>query len=728
MNVAQELDRLIQSDQHNPHQVLGIHPAEGAPGQVAIRAFKPHADQMLLVIDNSKISMTRIREQGVFEAVITPPAQEFDYSFEASFPHNVSQRIEDPYRFGPLLSDFDQYLFNNGTHYEIYTRLGAHLLSVGRVAGTVFRVWAPSARRVSVIGNFNYWDGRVHQMRSLGGSGIWELFIPGIEAAEPYKFEIRTQGMEIMEKADPYQFFAEVRPKTASLVYDLDAFAWQDDEWLNQRRAAAANERPISIYEVHLGSWQRDPASPTRFLSYGECADHLIPYVKEMGFTHIELLPIMEHPLDESWGYQVTGYYAATSRHGAPKDFMAFVDRCHAAGIGVLLDWVPSHFPTDGHSLGRFDGTALYEHQDPRQGAHREWGTLIFNYGRAEVKNFLIGNALFWLDKFHIDGLRVDAVASMLYLDYARKEGEWIPNQYGTRENLEAIEFLKHLNCVVYDRFPGTMMVAEESTSFYGVSKPAFAGGLGFGFKWNMGWMNDTLSYMSRDPIYRRHHHHQMTFSLHYAWSENFILPISHDEVVHGKKSMIDKMPGQGPEKFANLRAYYGYMWTHPGKKLIFMGCEFAQGREWNHAQSLDWHELEVPAHLGVQSLVRDLNALYRDNPALHVNDTRPEGFVWLEANDADASVFAYVRKGAPGDPMVVVALNMTPVERNYRLGLPAAGHWDEVLNSDASAYGGGNRGNLGGVRAEPVPWHGQAQSARVTLPPLAAVIFRQAK
>ncbi|OIP49967.1 MAG: 1,4-alpha-glucan branching enzyme [Desulfobacterales bacterium CG2_30_60_27] len=727
MNVAQELDRLIQSDQHNPHQVLGIHPAEGAPGQVAIRAFKPHADQMLLVIDNSKISMTRIREQGVFEAVITPPAQEFDYSFEASFPHNVSQRIEDPYRFGPLLSDFDQYLFNNGTHYEIYTRLGAHLLSVGRVAGTVFRVWAPSARRVSVIGNFNYWDGRVHQMRSLGGSGIWELFIPGIEAAEPYKFEIRTQGMEILEKADPYQFFAEVRPKTASLVYDLDAFAWQDDEWLNQRRAAAANERPISIYEVHLGSWQRDPASPTRFLSYGECADHLIPYVKEMGFTHIELLPIMEHPLDESWGYQVTGYYAATSRHGAPKDFMAFVDRCHAAGIGVLLDWVPSHFPTDGHSLGRFDGTALYEHQDPRQGAHREWGTLIFNYGRAEVKNFLIGNALFWLDKFHIDGLRVDAVASMLYLDYARKEGEWIPNQYGTRENLEAIEFLKHLNCVVYDRFPGTMMVAEESTSFYGVSKPAFAGGLGFGFKWNMGWMNDTLRYFACDPLFRKYHHNHLTFSFLYAFTENFTLPLSHDEVVHGKGSLLNKMPGDPWQQFANLRLLYLYMWAHPGKKLLFMGGEFGQRSEWYCKVSLDWHLIKADKKHGqLQDFIKALNHLYVENPALWEIDFSYEGFHWMDFKDVDNSIVAFARFAKNRQDHLVCLFNFTPqVIQGYRLGVPEDCQYQEILCSDQGCFGGSNITNPAPRQAVREPFGEAPCQVQVTVPPLGGLILR---
>jgi len=595
------------------------------------------------------------------------------------------------------------------------------------VAGTHFAVWAPNAQRVSVVGDFNIWDGRRAPMRRRGATGVWEIFIPGLGEGAIYKYEIcGHDGVVLPLKADPVGFGSEHAPANGSVVRRIDGAVWHDGDWMAARAAHHAIDAAVSIYEVHLGSWKRAPGN--RMLSYLELAEQLVDYAADMGFTHIELMPVSEYPFDGSWGYQPVGLFAPTIRHGTPAEFRALIDAAHRRGLGVLLDWVPGHFPTDPHGLGRFDGTALYEHADPREGFHQDWNTLIYNYGRVEVANYLTSNALYWLEEYHVDGLRVDAVASMLYRDYSRAAGEWVPNKDGGRENYEAIGFLQRVNVTAYGEVPGVVTVAEESTAFPGVSRPVDHGGLGFGYKWNMGWMNDTLSYMSRDPVYRRHHHHQMTFSLHYAWSENFILPISHDEVVHGKKSMIDKMPGQGPEKFANLRAYYGYMWTHPGKKLIFMGCEFAQGREWNHAQSLDWHELEVPAHLGVQSLVRDLNALYRDNPALHVNDTKAEGFVWLEANDADASVFAYVRKGAPGDPMVVVALNMTPVERNYRLGLPAVGQWDEVLNTDASAYGGGNRGNLGGVRAEPVPWHGQAQSARVTLPPLAAVIFRQAK
>ena len=711
---------LVEGRHGDPFAVLGLHPCGN---QWALTAFVPGAEA-LVALTPAPVALTPVAGfEGLFHATLR---RRVAYRLRAQ-GHGAEWEFDDPFRFGPVLGEIDEYLLGEGTHKRIWQVLGAHVMVHEAVAGTHFAVWAPNAQRVSVVGDFNIWDGRRAPMRRRGATGVWEIFIPGLGEGAIYKYEIcGHDGVVLPLKADPVGFGSEHAPANGSVVRRIDGAVWHDGDWMAARAAHHAIDAAVSIYEVHLGSWKRAPGN--RMLSYLELAEQLVDYAADMGFTHIELMPVSEYPFDGSWGYQPVGLFAPTIRHGTPAEFRALIDAAHRRGLGVLLDWVPGHFPTDPHGLGRFDGTALYEHADPREGFHQDWNTLIYNYGRVEVANYLTSNALYWLEEYHVDGLRVDAVASMLYRDYSRAAGEWVPNKDGGRENYEAIGFLQRVNVTAYGEVPGVVTVAEESTAFPGVSRPVDHGGLGFGYKWNMGWMNDTLSYMSRDPVYRRHHHHQMTFSLHYAWSENFILPISHDEVVHGKKSMIDKMPGQGPEKFANLRAYYGYMWTHPGKKLIFMGCEFAQGREWNHAQSLDWHELEVPAHLGVQSLVRDLNALYRDNPALHVNDTKAEGFVWLEANDADASVFAYVRKGAPGDPMVVVALNMTPVERNYRLGLPAVGQWDEVLNTDASAYGGGNRGNLGGVRAEPVPWHGQAQSARVTLPPLAAVIFRQAK
>ena len=711
---------LVEGRHGDPFAVLGLHPCGN---QWALTAFVPGAEA-LVALTPAPVALTPVAGfEGLFHATLR---RRVAYRLRAQ-GHGAEWEFDDPFRFGPVLGEIDEYLLGEGTHKRIWQVLGAHVRVHEAVAGTHFAVWAPNAQRVSVVGDFNIWDGRRAPMRRRGATGVWEIFIPGLGEGAIYKYEIcGHDGVVLPLKADPVGFGSEHAPANGSVVRRIDGAVWHDGDWMAARAAHHAIDAAVSIYEVHLGSWKRAPGN--RMLSYLELAEQLVDYAADMGFTHIELMPVSEYPFDGSWGYQPVGLFAPTIRHGTPAEFRALIDAAHRRGLGVLLDWVPGHFPTDPHGLGRFDGTALYEHADPREGFHQDWNTLIYNYGRVEVANYLTSNALYWLEEYHVDGLRVDAVASMLYRDYSRAAGEWVPNKDGGRENYEAIGFLQRVNVTAYGEVPGVVTVAEESTAFPGVSRPVDHGGLGFGYKWNMGWMNDTLSYMSRDPVYRRHHHHQMTFSLHYAWSENFILPISHDEVVHGKKSMIDKMPGQGPEKFANLRAYYGYMWTHPGKKLIFMGCEFAQGREWNHAQSLDWHELEVPAHLGVQSLVRDLNALYRDNPALHVNDTKAEGFVWLEANDADASVFAYVRKGAPGDPMVVVALNMTPVERNYRLGLPAVGQWDEVLNTDAAAYGGGNRGNLGGVRAEPVPWHGQAQSARVTLPPLSAVIFRQAK
>jgi 1,4-alpha-glucan branching enzyme len=635
--------------------------------------------------------------------------------------------IKDPHTFSPTLGELDLYLAGEGRHEELYERLGAHVVEHEGVRGTAFAVWAPAARSVAIVGDFNHWAGREHAMRTLGSSGIWELFVPGVEAGTHYKYEILGADGELKLKADPLAQQAELPPKTASVVYER-GHEWGAGEqaWIDRRRASKALSEPVSIYEVHLGSWRRDADNDC--LNYRDLARELGDYAEEMGFTHIELMPVMAHPFSGSWGYQVTGYFAPTPRHGSPDELREFIEALHARGIGVILDWVPAHFPRDDFALARFDGTALYEHEDPRRGAHPDWGTLVFNYGRHEVRNFLISNALFWLREYHVDGIRVDAVASMLYLDYSRRDGEWVPNQFGGREDLDAVAFLKELNEVLYGREPGVLSVAEESTAWPGVSRPTYLGGLGFGFKWNMGWMHDTLGYFQQDPIYRRYHHHALTFSLMYAFSENFILPLSHDEVVHGKGSLYGKMPGDRWQKLANLRAMYGYMWAHPGKKLLFMGGEFAQEREWSHERSLDWHLLEAPEHSGMQSLVRDLNRVYRDEPALWELDSDPSGFWWLEANDADENVVAFARAGA-GDPssderpVVVVIANLSPVPRyGYRVGLPRSGRWREAVNTDSSYYGGGDVGNLGGVEAEPIPWHEQPFSAETTLPPLATI------
>jgi len=631
--------------------------------------------------------------------------------------------FDDPYRFGPVMGELDEYLLGEGTHRRLWHVLGAHPIRHQDAEGVHFAVWAPNAQRVSVVGAFNGWDGRRHPMRRRGATGVWEIFVPGLAEGEVYKYELRAPDGTILPlKADPVGFGSEHPPANGSVVRRIERGDWGDAGWMDYRPQANGIDAPISIYEVHLGSWKRAPGD--RPLSYHELGD-LVNYAADMGFTHIEMMPVSEHPFDGSWGYQPVGLFAPTIRHGTPREFAALVDAAHKKGLGVILDWVPGHFPSDAHGLGRFDGTALYEHADPREGFHQDWNTLIYNFGRVEVANFLISNALYWLEEFHVDGLRVDAVASMLYRDYSRKAGEWVPNKDGGRENYEAIEMFRRMNATVYGEVPGILTVAEESTAFPGVSRPVDAGGLGFGFKWNMGWMNDTLGYMAKDPLYRRHHHHQMTFGLHYAYSENYILPISHDEVVHGKGSMIAKMPGPDDQKFANLRAYYGFMWTHPGKKLLFMGCEFGQWSEWRHSGSLDWHLLDRPEHAGLQSLIRDLNRVYRETPALYVHDTRPEGFQWLDANDADRSIYTYIRYGRAGDSPAVVAVNMTPVERSgYRLGLPAGGTWREALNTDAAAYGGGNRGNMGGVAAEPTACMGQSHSALVTLPPLSVIVF----
>ena len=702
----------------DPFSVLGLH-QRGK--RWVLTAFVPGAERLEVLAATSIAASPMEAVPGLFTAIL-PDRQ--PYRLRAA-KADTTWEFDDPFRFGPVLGELDEYLLGEGTHRRLWQVLGAHAITHEGVAGTHFAVWAPNAQRVSVVGDFNIWDGRRHPMRRRGATGVWETFIPGLGEGTTYKYELRgPDGGLLPLKADPVGFGSEHAPANASVVRALGDAPWQDADWMAGRAARQSIDAPVSVYEVHLGSWRRAPGN--RMLSYLELAEQLVGYVADMGFTHIELMPISEFPFDGSWGYQPVGLFAPTIRHGTPPEFRAFMEAAHARGLGVLLDWVPGHFPTDPHGLGRFDGTALYEHEDPREGFHQDWNTLIYNYGRVEVSNFLVSNALYWLEEYHLDGLRVDAVASMLYRDYSRSEGQWLPNRDGGRENYEAIALLQRMNVTAYGEMPGIVTVAEESTAFPGVSRPVNHGGLGFGFKWNMGWMNDTLSYMQKDPVHRKYHHHQMTFGLHYAWSENYILPISHDEVVHGKGSMLDKMPGTWDEKFANLRAYYGFMWAHPGKKLLFMGQEFAQGREWNHDQSLDWHLLDIPQHSGMQALVRDLNTLYRGTPALHVNDTRPEGFAWIESNDAEASVYAWARMGRTGDPIVTVVVNMTPVERTYRLGFPAPGPWDEVLNTDAAPYGGGNRGNMGGIRTEPTPWHGQRQSALVTLPPLSTVFFRQ--
>jgi 1,4-alpha-glucan branching enzyme len=625
------------------------------------------------------------------------------------------------------LTDYDVYLWSEGSHFRAYEKLGAHPAERDGVAGTRFAVWAPDAESVSVVGDFNAWREGVHRMWPVASSGIWECFVPGVGRGALYKFAItsRYHGHRT-EKADPFAFAAEIRPLSASKVWDLSGYTWGDDDWMKRRVRANAVDAPMATYEVHLGSWRHNPDQANRWLTYREMATELVDYVADMGFTHVEFLPVSEHPLDASWGYQTVGYYAPTSRFGTPHDFMHLVDTLHRRGIGVILDWVPAHFPRDGHGLGWFDGTHLYEHADPRLGEHRDWGTYIFNFGRREVANFLIGNALFWLDRYHIDGLRVDAVASMLYLDYSRADGEWVPNQYGGRENLDAIHFLRRLNERVYGEFPGAFTVAEESTAWPMVSRPTFLGGLGFGYKWDMGWMHDTLDYLAHDPVHRRYHHDRLTFRQLYAFSENYVLPLSHDEVVHGKRSLLSKMPGDDWQKFANLRLLFGYQYTQPAKKLLFMGGEFGVWHEWNCDTSLDWHLLQYPPHQGIRRWVRDLNALYRAEPALHERDCEHTGFEWIDCCDADSSVLSYLRRGRGPDSCVLVVLNFTPVVRSqYRLGVPLHGEWEEVLNSDAPYYGGSGQGNLGGVRTEPWPCHGRRHSLQLTLPPLGMLVFR---
>jgi 1,4-alpha-glucan branching enzyme len=728
-----QIDALVRGRNADPFAVLGPQPVEtGAGRRWVIRFFQPHAESASVTVSGvGSIEAKKLRPEGFFEAELPenyrdrPDAANYRIRFTSDA--GVSFDHYDAYAFPYLLSEFDLHLMGEGRHYDTYNKLGSHVENVAGVRGVNFAVWAPSALRVSVVGDFNQWDGRVNPMRSRGSSGVWELFVPELEEGAIYKYElIGPNGQLLPLKADPYGFRCELRPHTGSIVTRLDTYGWNDGEWMSKRAQRNWLEAPISIYEVHMGAWRRVPEDGNRWLTYRELGDQLIPYVKELGYSHIELLPIMEHPFDGSWGYQTIGYYAATSRYGTPAEFMEFIDRCHRAGLGVILDWTPAHFPRDTHGLAEFDGTHLYEHSDPRQGTHPDWGTLVYNYGRNEVVNYLISNALFWLDKYHIDGLRVDAVASMLYLDYSRKEGEWIPNEFGGRENLHAIAFLKRLNEVGYERFPGLLTVAEESTSWPAVSRPTYLGGLGFSLKWNMGWMNDTLTYFSTDPIYRRYQQNKLTFSMLYAFTENFVLPFSHDEVVHGKNSLLHKMPGDMWQQFANLRLLYAYQYGHPGKKLLFMGQEFAQREEFSEAHSLEWHLLQYDSHRGVQALVGDLNRLHASEPALHEIDFDWHGFEWIDCNDADNSVFSFIRRGKRPEDVMVVVVNATPVVRKgYRVGVPNPGFYKEVLNTDAATYGGSNVGNMGGLHSEGVRHNGREHSLALTLPPLAAVFLK---
>jgi 1,4-alpha-glucan branching enzyme len=706
-----DIARLVRGEHHEPHRVLGPHPQDG---QVVIRAWRPDATAVTALVGAERVELDQVHPAGLFEGAVKRsgvPAYQLEVSYASG-----TYTLDDPYRFLPTVGELDLYLFGEGKHERLWDKLGAHEQVVDGVAGTGFAVWAPNARAVRVVGDFNGWDGRLHPMRSLGASGVWELFVPGVGTGTHYKYELITAAGDLVLKADPMALATEAPPATASVVY-TSQYEWDDQAWTAARPERQTVSAPISVYEVHLGSWRKG-------LSYRELADQLPEYVAEMGFTHVELMPVAEHPYSASWGYQVTGYYAPTARFGTPDDFRYLVDRLHQRGIGVIVDWVPAHFPKDAWALARFDGTALYEHADPRRGEHPDWGSLVFNLGRNEVRNFLIANALYWLGEFHIDGLRVDAVASMLYLDYSRNQGEWLPNRFGGNEDLDAVDFLRSVNTVVYREHPSAVTVAEESTAWPAVSKPVYVGGLGFGFKWNMGWMHDTLEYIAKDPIYRRFHHHRLTFSLMYAFSENFVLPISHDEVVHGKRSLIGKMPGDQWRRFANVRAYLAYMWAHPGKQLLFMGCELAQEWEWSEERSIDWEGLADPHRQGVQDLVRDLNRVYRDRPSLWERDSEPSGFSWIDPNDSDDNVLSFIRRSASGEPLVCIC-NFSPVVREgYRVGVPTPGRWREVLNTDAAIYGGSNVGNLGEIDAEQIVWDGQPASATVTVPPLATVWF----
>ncbi len=720
----EQLQQLIDLRARDPHSVLGVHP--DGDGTV-LRVYRPDAVEVNVLPDGGGKLPMRHRAGGIFEARLNGKETVFPYLLEVKYPGDKTFTLRDPYAFLPTLGELDVHLHSQGQHRRAWEKLGAHVTHLNGVSGTAFSVWAPEAASVSVVGDFNGWDGRLHQLRAIGGSGIWELFVPEIGEGARYKYELRSRGGARLLKADPYAFRAEVPPLTASIVHDLHHYEWHDAAFLEKRNEGDPRKKPVSIYEVHLGSWRRKPEDGDRPLTYRELADELSSYCLEMGFTHVELLPVSEHPFGGSWGYQVGSFFSPTGRFGHPDDFRYFVDRLHERGIGVIIDWVPAHFPRDAHLLGRFDGTAVYEHADPRQGAHPDWGTYIFNYGRNEVRNFLVANALFWLREYHVDGLRVDAVASMLYLDYSRQAGQWIPNKWGGRENLEAIEFMHQLNAVVRDEFPGVLTIAEESTAWPKVSQDVKDGGLGFHFKWNMGWMHDVLEYFRQDPVYRRFHHNKLTFGMLYQYSENFVLPLSHDEVVHLKGSLLTKMPGDDWKKRAGLRSLFGWMWAHPGKKLLFMGGEFGQRGEWNHDRSLDWHLLETPEHAGIHAFVRDLNRLYATNLCLHEADQEDVGFQWIQANAADVNVYAFIRRAIdPSEPHFVCVANLSATVRQaYRVGFPNVGQYSEAINSDAREYGGSGIGNMGKVQTEAKAWDGQPASAELTLPPLSVVFFR---
>lgn len=732
MTLKEQLSLVINAEHWDPFQVLGMHEEKsGSKKTLVVRAFLPQAVSVWVIdqADKKAYPMEKTHRSGFFEKRFTDRKKIFLYILRIETSEAQTDEFFDPYSFLPTLSDYDLYLISEGSHFKNYEKLGAHVIEKNNIKGVHFAVWAPNAKRVSVVGDFNDWDGRRHQMRTLGSSGVWEIFIPGLCSGVLYKFEIKTKANNFLLKSDPYAFYFEKRPKTACVVHDINNYHWHDKEWMTERLQKNWLESPVSIYEAHLGSWMRVPEEKDRFLSYRELADKLIKYIREMGYTHIELMPVTEHPYDASWGYQTIGYFAPTSRFGKPEDFMYFVDKCHQNNIAVILDWSPAHFPKDAHGLARFDGTCLYEHLDPRKAEHKDWGTLIFNYGRNEVRNFLISNALFWFEKYHIDGLRVDAVASMLYLDYSRKEGEWSPNIHGGRENLEAIEFMKLFNKVVHEYHHGVLTIAEESTAWPGVSRPTYLNGLGFSLKWNMGWMHDTLQYFSENPVHRKYHHNNLTFSLLYAFTENFVLVLSHDEVVHGKRSMLNKMPGDMWQKFANLRLLYAFMFGHPGKKLLFMSGEFGQWNEWSHDKSIDWHLLKNEPHRKLQQFVKDINELYKKEHSLHEVDFDCSGFEWIDFRDTEQSIVSFMRLAKTSDDFLIFVCNFTPVPRqNYRLGVPAKCVYNGILNSDDKKYWGSSVSNPRAIHAEDIPWHGKPYSISITLPPLAAVILKPRK
>jgi len=725
-----ELQTLLSATVWNPHSLLGMHPCKhaGKDGLV-VRAFLQNAKtcEVVDVVTDQRWPLEKLHETGLFEGFIGGRKEVFKYRLRTTTVTGEVHQFFDPYAFLPTLSDQDLYLFNEGNDHRVYHKLGGHLREHQGVLGASFAVWAPSARRVSVVGDFNHWDGRYHPMRPLGSSGVWEVFIPGLTEGQKYKYEVKDQRDHLHLKTDPYGCYFEAPPHNATILRDVDSYEWGDVEWIEQRARIDWKATPMSIYEVHLGSWKRRMEDGNRPLSYRELADELTRYVSEQGYTHVEFLPLSEFPFDGSWGYQVTGFFAPTQRFGTPDAFQYLVDTLHQAGIGVIMDWVPAHFPTDAFALAEFDGTALYEHSDPRQGFHQDWGTLIPNFGRHEVRCFLTGSALAWMERYHIDGLRVDAVASMLYLDYSRKEGEWVPNRYGGRENLEAISFLQSTNDLVHQYYPGALMIAEESTSFPKLTKPTSEGGLGFDFKWNMGWMHDSLQYFQKDPIYRKHHHHNLTFGMIYQYSEDFTQVYSHDEVVHGKQSLLLKMAaGSITDKAHQLRSLYGLMWAWPGKKTLFMGCDFGQSREWQYDNQLEWHLLQYKDHSGILHCIRDLNTLYTETTVFAYGDTHPDGFEWVNHNDADSSVLTFLRKDAAFQEVYLVVGHYTPsVRHGYTVGVPLKGFWREVFNSDATIYGGSGEGNLGGVNTDDIPWDGHPFSLAVTLPPNSTSIFR---